>query len=389
MTKRYIGIMSGSSCDGIDAVIAECDQHIRVLHALHKDYPPHLRQQLLHMLEPQHNELVIMAELDVQLGKLYAETVLELLQQAQVKASAITAVGCHGQTIRHEPNAPHPYSIQIGNGHVIAANTHITTVNDFRRRDIALGGQGAPLAPLFHAAMFVKDHPVWVCNIGGIANLSYIDPQQGALCGFDTGPGNALLDAWYHQHHTRYFDNHGAWGQTGQCHADLLHAMLQDPYFLQSPPKSTGRDYFHLDWLKNYRNQYPGVSSQDIQATLTHLTATSIIEAITASPHQATELWLCGGGTKNTFLMQALKHIAPSRMHIHSSEEHGLDPQHIEAAGFAWLAHCCIHGQPGNSPLSTGARENTVLGCIHPRNHIKNNENNQRVIPENTHAHLN
>lgn len=365
MSELYMGIMSGSSCDGVDAVIANCCDTIGVLERIHQPYPHDLQNQLLQLLQPQPNEIHLMASLDVKLGHFFADVVLKLLKEAKISSENIKAIGCHGQTIRHNPNNKYPYTIQIGDGNIIAATTNITTVSDFRRRDIALGGQGAPLAPLFHQKIFAQNQSAWVCNVGGIANLSYIDQHMGVQCGFDTGPGNALLDSWYQKHHNHPYDDQGQWAAAGQCHEPLLTDMLQDPYFQLIPPKSTGRDYFHLEWLQQYLEKYQHICAQDIQTTLTYVTAQSIIDALSIQNRGATKLWLCGGGTYNLYLMHILQQLAP-QLQCLSSQICGISPQDVEALGFAWLAQQCMHGLPGNSPQSTGASTETILGSIYP-----------------------
>ncbi len=361
----YIGLMSGTSLDGVDALLVDFGAASPVIRdSYHQPYPAELRSALLELSHASHPELHGLAQLDVVLGELYAATVLALLTRTGTDAEAIAAIGSHGQTVRHHPHGPHPYTLQLGDPNVIAERTGITTVADFRRRDIAAGGQGAPLVPAFHAAMF--RHPQRtrvILNLGGIANITVL-PQdiRQAVTGFDTGPANVLLDGWTARHCGTAYDAGGHWAGGGTLLPPLLERLLADAYFTQAPPKSTGRERFNLEWLET---QLDGTEDpQDVQATLLELTARSVSQAIAAHAEAAEEILVCGGGAGNDLLLQRLAfHLAPRV--VHSTAVYGVEPQAVEAMAFAWLARQTLHGTPGNLPAVTGARHPVVLGGIY------------------------
>jgi len=362
----YIGLMSGTSLDGIDAVLVSWDAGNRfdLLATHHHAIPDDLLQAVQALLQPGDNELDREGETDMRLGRLFADAAMALLKRSGKSASEIRAIGCHGQTVRHRPRAAVPFTRQLGNPSVIAELTGITTVADFRSRDMAAGGQGAPLVPGFHAAVFRKagmDRAI--VNIGGIANITWLPGDDTSILGFDTGPGNTLLDQWNQRHRGSTYDQDGAWAAGGHVSTPLLESMLADPYFGLSPPKSTGREKFHLEWIAA---KQPGqLSAQDVQSTLAELTAGTIADAlIRLLPRPAREVYLCGGGAHNRDLVHRLQQRLGSVL-IASSEQIGLHPDWVEASAFAWLAHQTLGGHSGNVPSVTGARRPAVLGGIY------------------------
>ncbi|HBH68442.1 anhydro-N-acetylmuramic acid kinase [Erwinia persicina] len=364
---RFIGVMSGTSLDGIDVVLAVIDQQIVAQQASYSHpIPPGLRQQILAICQGQSLTLSELGQLDTRLGRLFAEAVQGLLKKQGLTGEDITAIGCHGQTVWHEPQGEAPNTLQIGDNNQIAAATGITVVGDFRRRDMALGGQGAPLVPAFHHAVLM--HPTerrMVLNIGGIANLSLLLPGQ-SLRGFDTGPGNMLLDAWVWRQQGKPYDKDGAWGAGGRVILPLLQQMLSDPYFALSAPKSTGREYFNLSWLEQQLSAWPGLPAQDVQATLVELTATTIAQQVQLSGG-CDRLMVCGGGAHHPQLMARLAALLAGT-EVMSTDKAGISGDDMEALAFAWLAWCTLCGLPGNLPSVTGAREASVIGAIFPAN---------------------
>jgi len=366
---NYIGLMSGTSVDGIDAALVAIDAATRFeLIATHRHpIPPETRRRLQALMQPGADELSRAAALDIELAELFAQAATCVREQAKLGLRDIRAIGSHGQTIRHAPDASPPFSLQLGNASVIAETTGITTVADFRARDIAAGGQGAPLVPAFHQWLFQKTgtHRA-IVNIGGIANFTYLpaDAAQPVL-GFDTGPGNTLLDRWIEKHQGLAYDQDGRWAAGGKPSAALLTVLLADPYFARRPPKSTGRDYFHLAWLERHLQQAGGkLAPQDVQATLVELTALTLAQALARLP-RLDEVYLCGGGAHNTALTAALKqHLGD--LPLATTETLGLAPDWVEAAAFAWLAHQTLEGLPGNLPSVTGAKRAVILGGIYP-----------------------
>jgi len=363
---HYIGLMSGTSVDGIDAALVSVPATGPLtLQATHQHpLPPAVRDAIQSLMHAGDNEIERAGELDTLLGQLFAQATQALLRKSGLLPGDIHAIGSHGQTIRHRPQALHPFTRQIGNPSVIAEQTGITTVADFRARDMAAGGQGAPLAPAFHQWFFRKSGVNRVIvNIGGLANLTWLpaDPHDAVL-GFDTGPGNTLLDQWIAQERNERFDQHGAWAASGQVRADLLAHLLTDAYFSKPPPKSTGREHFHLTWLTQQLAGNP--KSQDVQATLAELTAVSIAQAMHFLPGKTEEIYVCGGGSHNRHLLARLHAQLPG-IPIATTEMLGLDPDWVEAAAFAWLAHQTLAGHAGNIPSVTGARHPVLLGGIY------------------------
>lgn len=370
MSELYIGLMSGTSADAIDAVLVDfSEQPLTVIasHSLPLDRTT--RAAIKNLAQPGNNEIDRLGVLDHRLGSLFARAVNELLQEARVKPSAVAAIGSHGQTLRHRPPGvlEHPFSLQVGDPNIIAQQTGITTVADFRRRDLAAGGQGAPLVPAFHRAIFhsAKRDRV-IVNIGGIANLTWL-PAEGETTGFDTGPGNGLMDAWISQIQGKSYDDQGQWAARGEVNAPLLERLLDHPYFRRPPPKSTGPEDFHYRWLtEQVALLEEEVAPEDVQATLLILTAQTIAASVDALQGEAgAEVYLCGGGAYNQRLREALTALLPSNP-IDGTSALGLAPEWIEATAFAWLGRQTLLGLPGNLPSVTGAWEALVLGAIYP-----------------------
>jgi len=364
MPGYYIGLISGTSMDGIDAALVGFgDRTLDVRAARTFAYPPALRDALIAaMREPQSCTIDTLGTLDCWTGECFRDAALALLKDAGADAAEVRAIGSHGQTVRHRPDAPHPFSLQIGNADVIAKGTGITCVADFRSADIALGGQGAPLVPPFHDWLLRSTrHERCVVNIGGIANLTILAADGSDVRGFDTGPGNTLLDAWTRCHRAAAFDADGRWAASGDCDDALLERMLADPYFAAAAPKSTGFEYFNEAWLQA---RIGAQAAADIQATLCELTARSIAAAVAAHAPATAELLACGGGVHNGHLMARLSANLPG-VRVASTAEFGLDPDRVEACAFAWLAMRTLAGRPGNAPAVTGARRAAVLGAVH------------------------
>jgi anhydro-N-acetylmuramic acid kinase len=366
--EYYIGIMSGTSIDAIDAALVDFKSHPPQLVASHtKLFPENLRDELNALCSPGADEINRLGAADHQLGKLFATTVKELLTSAKIAANQIKAIGSHGQTIRHQPQGLYPFTLQIGDPNIIAEETQIKTVADFRKRDLACGGQGAPLTPAFHDYLFRHDHKNRVIlNLGGIANITFLSSDiQTAVIGFDTGPANTLLDNWIKKNKQKNYDENGTWAASGKINSALLDILLEDSYFKQSSPKSTGREYFNLTWLENYLQQLNSkLSPEDIQATLCELTVMTIMNDIRKVMPFPGEILVCGGGIKNQYLIERLKFHA-SDYTLHSTKEFGVPSEWIEAMAFAWLARQTLHEKSGNIPSVTGAKKNTILGGIY------------------------
>ncbi|MFP3874877.1 MAG: anhydro-N-acetylmuramic acid kinase [Thiohalophilus sp.] len=367
MTTYYIGLMSGTSLDGIDAALLDFSAAPSLLAHHSQPLPDALRQQLYQLQSPGQDELTTVMRLDVELGRLFAKAVQALLKKTGLSANRIAGIGSHGQTLRHYPDGPNPSTLQIGDPNLIAELTGITTIADLRRRDMAAGGQGAPLVPAFHAALFRhSSRNRAILNIGGIANLTLLPATaKTPITGFDSGPGNGLMDAWIEQHQQQSYDRDGEWAASGHVHPGLLERLLHDPYFARTPPKSTGREYFNLSWLQAALEPFADLAPRDVQATLCELSARSIAEALQATMQSVDEVLICGGGVHNRTLYQRLGELlTPAR--LASTAEAGLDPDWVEAAAFAWLARQTLAGQPGNLPSVTGASHPVVLGGIYP-----------------------
>ncbi len=366
--KYYIGVMSGTSLDAIDVTITSFDDSVEIVSSKSFDIPLPIRQSIESLCSPGDNEIHRMSELDNQLAQLFASSINSLIDSLKIDRRRIQAIGSHGQTIRHMPNNKLPYTLQIGNGALISKLTGITTVTDFRRADIAAGGQGAPLVPAFHSSIFSKSTKSRVIlNIGGMANITILNNQPSvAISGFDTGPGNILLNEWILLQQNLSYDKDGAWSTSQNYDEYLLELMLQDSYFQLPPPKSTGREYFNLSWVKNcIASLNKPVSVSIVQSTLCELTARSICDAISKYAHKTDEVVLCGGGAHNKDLVSRIKTI--SGLNVISSAEFGIDPDFVEAAAFAWLSKQTLEEIPANIPGVTGADQPVVLGAIYPR----------------------
>ena len=375
MKNYYIGIMSGTSMDGIDAVLAEISDDGQTSVLCHKDVPfeESLKNTYLDLQAPSQNELHKEALAANHLAQHYHLVCVAILQEAKLQPSDISAIGAHGQTIRHQPQAHDGigYTKQSLNPALLAELTGIDVIADFRSRDIAAGGQGAPLVPAFHAAQFGCKEDLAILNIGGIANLSLIPAnQQEKMIGFDCGPGNVLMDHWVQQSLGQSFDDDGQWAAKGQVIQKLLSSMLDDDYFKKAPPKSTGRDLFNPEWLNHHltNNDCLNQKPEDIQATLLALTTQSIAHALKQHAPKTMSLLICGGGIKNSHLIAQIKNacawIAPEN--IQSTAVRGVDPQTVEAGAFAWLAWAHKRKQPANLPAVTGAKGLRVLGAHYP-----------------------
>ncbi len=366
MSELYIGIMSGTSVDAADAVLVDFStMPPRLLAHLSQPWPTPIRQRILALANGCTDELEQAGDLDIAIAEHFAELSLKLLANTDFTSEDISAIGSHGQTVRHRPNADHPFTWQLGDPNTLAEKTGIAVACDFRRRDLACGGQGAPLVPAFHQAIFANpQHAVVVLNLGGIANISIIEAGRPTR-GFDTGPANILLDAWCQQTTGAHYDKDGLWAASGTIEPVLLKALLAHPYFQRSAPKSTGREEFSLDWLQSVLDQQSAnLNPGDIQATLSELTAISVANAITAES-QSGQLIICGGGAFNQHLIKRIHQHLPS-WRINTSDDFGIDPQWVEACAFAWLARQLISNQAGNIPAVTGAQRECVLGGLYP-----------------------
>jgi anhydro-N-acetylmuramic acid kinase len=394
MSERYIGLMSGTSLDGVDAVLvnfakedtsqafssrpqtpthnapsvnANSSLNLEVLAHVALPFAQEFKQTLLALNAPAENEIHRSALAANALTGIYAQAVQLLLDATQLKAPQIRAIGAHGQTVRHQPGAHDGigYTTQLNNPSLLAERTGIAVVADFRSRDIAAGGQGAPLVPVFHQGVFAQpNETIGVLNIGGIANLSVLQ-AKGDVIGFDCGPGNALMDYWCMQHRGLAYDDDGQWARTGQVHGPLLQAMLSEPFLQEAPPKSTGRDLFHVQWLTSHLANLANISAVDVQSTLTELTALACANDVLRHAHSAKELIVCGGGALNGFLMERLQAALPN-CKVLSSTDRGMPPLQVEATAFAWLARQTVLGLTGNAPKVTGAKGARILGGVFP-----------------------
>lgn len=363
----YIGIMSGTSMDAIDAVVVDFanpkQAELRASYSL--AMPRALQQSLLALCHRGDNEVERIAAAEAAFAEACALVVAEVLAQAQLKATDITAIASHGQTIRHQPQAKPAYTVQIGDPMRLALLTAIPVISEFRRKDILLGGEGAPLVPAYHQAVFARaDQPTAILNLGGIANITWLPGAADTVTGFDTGPANTLLDQWYQAHHNgQGFDKGGNWAAQGQVHPQLLARLLSDPYFNRQPPKSTGRDDFHLPWLTAHIQACGDIAATDVQRTLVALSAKTVADAVERFlPQRPQRLYVCGGGALNPLLMEALQQALPRTITLATTEQLGVEPQWVEAMAFAWLGWCFEHKKPGNLPAVTGASRPAILG---------------------------
>ncbi|MFB9216555.1 anhydro-N-acetylmuramic acid kinase [Vibrio sinaloensis] len=366
MSKElYIGLMSGTSLDGVDTVLVEIeDNQVRLLANHDHPIPTSLKQRLLHVCLGQSTNLIEIGQLDHLLGELYAQAVQALLDISGHQATQIKAIGNHGQTVFHQPSGDTPFTIQLGDANIIAAITGIDTIADFRRKDIALGGQGAPLVPAFHQSIFRSiDSSIVVLNIGGIANISVLRPDQ-AVIGYDTGPGNMLMDAWCNKHRGKPYDQNAQFAHQGNIDPALLATLLDEPYLARGAPKSTGRELFNLPWLDSLLTGF-NTSPEDVQRTLCEFTAVTIsneVKKFTQGPQP--ELLVCGGGGYNPLLMARLTHHLTD-WQVMLTDDKGVDSNNMEAMAFAWLAYRRIHNLPSNLPEVTGASKSVSLGVMY------------------------
>ena len=365
----YVGAISGTSVDGLDLALLEIDSSPTIVDCTTVDFPERLQEDLRSLASPGSNEIFRMGQAHVGLGRFIGNAVTSYLSRLGVNKKQVAAIGSHGQTIRHHPDENPPFSIQIGDGSTIAELTGITTVCDFRSRDLAAGGVGAPLVPLFHQALFgARNLPTVVLNVGGIANISVLGiGPHSMLKGYDTGPGNALLDAWIQYHLQLPYDADGAWSRTGTVNEHLLEQMLSHPYFAKNPPKSTGKELFSLEFIHSQLKNHSDMDSADVQATLHELTCQSIAREI--APLQVDSVIVCGGGRLNLHLVARLQELL-RETNVLVAEDVGVDGDGIEAATFAYLAWCLLEGKAGNVPEVTAASGSRLLGSIFPGDEV-------------------
>lgn len=368
----FIGVMSGTSLDGIDVVVVEFDSEDKFKLEAAQTYPydAELRASLLRLIEHQQCSLTELGQLDMALGQASADAILKLLRQHNMIPEHINAIGSHGQTICHAPDVRLPFSMQIGNPSLIAEKTGITTVSDFRARDMVVGGQGAPLVPAFHQALFNSDSENRVIlNIGGISNITVLSKEKNSQAvAFDTGPGNVLMDAWIQRSTGADYDDSGNWAAQGHANEQLLAWFMEDSYFSRPAPKSTGRERFNSRWLNTKLDKYQSVrtlSAVDTQTTLARLTAVSIVNDIKKYAPETDAVYVCGGGAHNHNLLNLLKELLGANIKLASTEVLGLSPDWVEACAFAWLARQTMLQRPGNLPSATGALKTCILGGIY------------------------
>jgi anhydro-N-acetylmuramic acid kinase len=361
MQKKYIGIMSGTSLDGVDVALCSVDNEHCILEDFHYvGFEVDLKNEILEIINTS-TTMQQVGRVDYKLAYFFARAVTELLAKSVYEAEDIVAIGSHGQTLWHEPNGEFPFSLQLGNASVLAVETGIDVVSDFRSKDVALGGQGAPLAPAFHNFLFSALDACAVLNIGGMANISVLGDE---LLGYDTGCGNVLMDLWIYEHKGLAYDKDGNWAKSGKINEKLLYHLLEDEYFLLKFPKSTGREYFNKKFLIKYLEPYDKISNVDIQATLLALTVHSIANEI--KQFEIKELLVCGGGVRNIFLMEELQRLLPNVL-VDSTEKNGVNADNMEAMIFAWLAHKRLEQEVVDLKSVTAARNNTILGAIYAK----------------------
>ncbi len=364
----YIGLMSGTSADGIDAALVELStsSSINCVSSLTTKYDSDLRTRLVRLNSEPHIRLDDFIRLDNRVAAAFADAVEQLLQHASIKPGDVIAIGSHGQTIFHLPDDAHPGTLQIGNPSIIAARTGIDTIGDFRRADMAHGGQGAPLAPAFHASTLLGIGPTVVVNLGGIANITILTGgDSGRVSGFDTGPANTLMDNWCQQHRDLPYDKDGAWARSGVCDPQLLHSMLGDPFFHAAPPKTTGLDHFNRHWLDAHL-AHTTLPPANVQATLLELTATTITNEISVLDPLPDDVLLCGGGAHNSYLVQRIEALIDRRCSVGLTADRGIDVDYCEALAFAWLAYRHKSKMTGNLISVTGASQPAILGGFYP-----------------------
>ena len=361
-----MGLMSGTSVDGIDAVVVRFGEHkVSLLAGLSHPYPASLRERLLGaILDPGKTTVDTIGTFETLVGEVFRDAALAVIEASGQRRSDIKAIGSHGQTLRHQPDSTPRFTIQVGDPSIIATGTGITTVADFRRQDMALGGQGAPLVPPFHEWLFadIAAGTTVIANIGGITNITILPADGSPVRGFDTGPGNTLMDAWIRHTRNVPYDAEGAWAASGNLNHELLAGLMRDDYFRRPPPKSTGFEHFNLDWLHNH--DVAGLDPADVQATLLELTARSLANAVDAAAPDCSSLFVCGGGVHNTALVGRIRALLQPA-DVESTASRGLDPDWVEASAFAWLARERMSGRVGNLPGVTGASRPSSLGAVY------------------------
>jgi anhydro-N-acetylmuramic acid kinase len=358
--------MSGTSMDGIDVALMNFQENkFLTVGTLKKNYPKELRSQLIFASKNwKKTNIDQLGRLDQWTGEIFRDAALEIIKKFNIKANQIAAIGSHGQTIRHQPKIENPFSMQIGDPNIIAYGTKITTVSDFRRKDLAAGGEGAPLTPIYHKAIFQNNKVNRVVlNIGGISNITILNKNSEEIIGFDTGPGNTLLDAWIREKLNKPFDKNGQWARQGSTNKTLLNSMMSDPYFDLAPPKSTGTEYFNLNWLNHFIGS-KNITEVDIQKTLTVFTSESIAQAIERFNPNTEEIILCGGGVKNISLYKEITNRLP-KIKISKTNDYGIDSDYLEASAFAYLAKLTISKEVGNVKSVTGSKNQVILGGIY------------------------
>ena len=367
----FIGLMSGTSIDAVDAVLVRLSGNIEIIESHTLPISKHLKSTILSLCSTGENEIERSGKLDRELGLLFSQCAIELCKKANIRPEEIEAIGSHGQTIRHTPNGKYPFTLQISDPNTIAEETGITTIADFRRRDIAAGGQGAPLVPAFHEAIFrSKESSRVIVNIGGMANITLLPKSDSMpVIGFDTGPGNVLLDYWIHKKKTLAFDHNGQWASSGEVHAPLLEHLLSEHYLQLPPPKSTGRELFNAGWLNQHLSSFSDISDTDIQSTISELTAQTIANDIKLCDSKLAsstidEVFICGGGAKNSYLKERIQSLLPEKT-VTTTTNLGLDPDLVEATAFAWLAYRTINQLNGSLAPVTGAKGDRILGGIY------------------------
>ncbi|MFC3152432.1 anhydro-N-acetylmuramic acid kinase [Litoribrevibacter euphylliae] len=369
-SELYLGAMSGTSLDGLDIVLCDFNSKDNILLASHfSPFPKELKSTLYDLSHDETVAINHLYETEQRYSEFCASVVNQFIEQHAIQKLSIKALGLHGQTIRHEPKIPNRFTVQIGDWSKVAALTDITTIGDFRRKDLALGGEGAPLVPPFHQAIF--QHPEnarIVMNIGGISNITALTPEQQPL-GYDTGPGNALLDFWYSKHQSGHYDNQGQWARQGRIIPEILNKLLNEPYFKQAAPKSTGRELFNPEWLTqklsaNSSDSSFEIAPVDLQATLTELTAITTTNEI-KQQLTAGEVFICGGGWKNSYLIERIETLLGSSYQVSSTETLGIHPDWVEACAFAWLASNTLNRRDSHQSSTTGASRDAILGGIY------------------------
>ena len=366
----YLGIMSGTSLDGVDLALVDFFEKPNLVASGFVPMPEDLRSNLAELLKSGETSLQKLGEIDHHLGVLYADCVNDFLVKNQLEASQITAIGCHGQTVWHAPQGNFPFTMQIGDMNLVAARTGITTVGDFRRKDMAMGGQGAPLVPAFHEAVFARPNQFTVVlNIGGISNISVLDPKSETI-GYDVSVGNALMDSWIEKHLGKRYDKNAEWAKTGEVISELLAEMLSEPFLQLSPPKSTGRELFNLAWLEKQFANLTAMTAykvEDVQRTLAEFTAQSVSRELSQWKNEPNKVLLvCGGGARNPLLMERFNVLLPD-WHVGTTNDYGVGVDYVEATAFAWLAFQRMENLPSNMPSVTGASQAVSLGAIFPK----------------------